>query len=95
MSDLDEAKAKAERSRRILAQSATALSDRLTPQSLASDAMAVALKGGKAAMIGAAVSAKTRPILAIGMIAAGVGYLIFKPDLTLFANRLNKETNYD
>jgi hypothetical protein len=95
MNDLDDAKRNVTSARQQLAHSAAKLRARLAPQSLASDALALARKRGKQVVISAAASAKMRPLLAVGMIAAGVSYLIRKPILTMVANRLAKEKKHD
>jgi hypothetical protein len=95
MSDLDSAKADVKDAKAKLTSTASKLRARLTPQSLASDVLLVAQKAGKGAAISAAASTKTRPLLAVGMIAAGISYLARKPILSMIANRLAKETKND
>ncbi|MFM9852512.1 MAG: DUF3618 domain-containing protein [Sphingomonadaceae bacterium] len=95
MSDVDTARADVAEARLQLTSTASKLRARFSPKSLARDALSLAQKGGKGAVISAASSAKTRPLLAVGMIATGIGYLLRKPILTMIAKRLAKETRND
>lgn len=93
--DIDVAKSEADGARSRLEQTARALRDRLTPRAIANGAMRLAKKRGRVVVLAAATSRKSRPLLAIGMVAAGAAYLLRKPIFTAIANRLPKETNDD
>lgn len=93
--DIDTAKSNADRARSRIKQTALALRDRLTPQAIAKDVMQVARKRGRVALLVAASSPKTRPLLAVGMIVTGAAYLLRKPIFTAIAKRLPKDTNDD
>ena len=93
--DVKSAKTDVDHARSRLEATVKDVRDQLTPKAIANRLLRVTKKQGRVALLGAASSPKTRPVLALGMIAAGATYLLRKPIFTALAKRLPKETQDD
>lgn len=93
--DIETAKTDVDHARSRLEATVKDVRDQLTPKAIATRLLRLTKKQSRVALIGAASSPKTRPVLALGMIAAGTAYLFRKPIFTALVKRLPKETHDD
>lgn len=95
MTDLPEAKAKANVARERLVATANYTKARLTPLSLLADGRDVAKEHAVALATVALSSRKSRVLIALGAVTAGASYLMRKPLARYFLKQISKEKNHD
>lgn len=93
MNKLDQTKAEAGIARSRLRMTADAVKARLQPDALIGEMTHFAKKRAKQAVFAAALSKKSRPVIAVGLIVTGAAYLLRKPVLDIIAKKMAKETD--